>query len=155
MHIHRYERIWMTFGLAMLLVFMATIFVAAFADDINPPTGDTTIDPTKVASTPPFDRPGLHKNADGTYDAYYVAQVFQFAPSKLIVPAGSTVHFFVTSSDVVHGFEIAQTDVNVMAIPGWVNDASHTFKKPGTYLLLCNEYCGIGHQNMYGTIEVK
>jgi cytochrome c oxidase subunit II len=65
------------------------------------------------------------------------------------------VKFYVTSSDVVHGFEIAQTDVNIMAIPGWVNSASHRFTKPGTYLLVCNEYCGIGHQNMYGTIEVK
>jgi len=155
MHIHRYERIWMIFGLAMLIIFMATIFVAAFADNINPPHGSQTIDPAKVATTAPFDHPGLHRNADGTYDAYYIAEVFQFAPSKLTVPVGSTVTFFVTSSDVVHGFEIAQTDVNVMAIPGWVNTASHTFKKAGTYLLVCNEYCGIGHQNMFGSIEVK
>lgn len=155
MHIHRYERIWMTFGLAILIIFMATIFVAAFADNINPPTGSQTIDPTKVSSTPPFDHPGLHRNADGTYDAYYVAQVFEFTPHTLTIPVGSTVKFYVTSADVVHGFEIARTDVNIMAIPGWVNSGTHTFTKPGTYLLVCNEYCGIGHQDMYGSIEVK
>lgn len=155
MHIHRYERWWMIFGLTMLVAFAATIFVAAIADNINPPSGAQRIDPTKVASTPPFDHPGLYKRPDGTYDAYYVAQVFMFTPSKLTVPLGSTVTFYVTSSDVVHGFEVARTDVNMMVIPGWVNDATHTFTRAGTYLLVCNEYCGIGHQNMYGTIEVK
>ncbi|HUN29377.1 MAG TPA: cytochrome c oxidase subunit II [Alphaproteobacteria bacterium] len=155
MHIHRYERWWMIFGVTMLVVFMATIFIAAFAANINPPTGSQTIDPTKVSSTPPFDHPGLHRRSDGSYEAYYVASVFMFTPSKLEVPLGANVTFYVTSSDVVHGFEIAKTDVNAMAIPGWVNRASHTFSTPGTYLLICNEYCGIGHQNMYGTIEVK
>ena len=155
MHVHRYERIWMTFGFAILILFMATIFVAAFVDNINPPSGSQTIDPTKVGSTPPFDHPGLHRNADGSYDAYYVAHVFAFAPARLTIPRGSTVTFYVTSSDVVHGFEIAQTDVNFMVIPGWVNSAVHRFTRPGTYLLVCNEYCGIGHQDMYGAIEVK
>jgi cytochrome c oxidase subunit II len=155
MHIHRYERWWMTFGLIILLLFMATIFYAAFAEDFNPPSGTQTIDPTKVSSTPPFDHPGLHRNPDGSYDAYYVAEVFTFNPAKITIPVGSMVNFYVTSADVVHGYLIAQTDVNLMAVPGWVNDASHRFTKPGTYLLICNEYCGIGHQNMYAMIEVK
>jgi cytochrome c oxidase subunit II len=155
MHINRYERWWMAFGVSMLVLFAATIFIAAIADNINAPSGSQTIDPTKVSSTPPFDHPGLRRNPDGSYDAYYVAQVFTFSPAKLEVPLGSKVTFYVTSSDVVHGFEIAETDVNMMAVPGWVNNATHTFTRPGTYLLVCNEYCGIGHQNMYGTIEVK
>ncbi|MGA7571434.1 MAG: cytochrome c oxidase subunit II [Candidatus Aquilonibacter sp.] len=155
MRIHRYERWWMVFGVTMLVLFMATIFVAAFADNINPPTGSQTIDPAKVNTTPPFDHPGLHDLGNGRYEAYYVASVFMFTPPNLQVPVGANVTFYVTSSDVVHGFEIAQTDVNAMAIPGWVNSTSHTFRTRGTYLLVCNEYCGIGHQNMYGTIEVK
>jgi cytochrome c oxidase subunit 2 len=155
MHIHRYERWWMAFAVAMLLLFAGTIFVAAIADDMNPPSDSQTIDPTKVASTPPFDHPGLHKNADGSYEADYVAQVFMFSPSTLTIPAGAKVNFYVTSADVVHGFEIAKTDVNMMVVPGWVNNASHVFRTPGTYLIVCNEYCGVGHQNMYATIEVK
>jgi cytochrome c oxidase subunit II len=155
MQIHRYERWWMTFGLAILVLFGATIFVAALADNINVPSGEQTIDPTKVASTPPFDHPGLRRLSDGSYEAYFISQVFQFTPGKLEIPLGSKVTFYVTGTDVVHGFEIAKTDVNMMVVPGWVNTASHTFTRPGTYLLVCNEYCGIGHQNMYATIEVK
>jgi cytochrome c oxidase subunit 2 len=145
----------MTFGLVMLAVFLTTILVAAFADGINPPSGRTAIDPAKVSSTPPFDKPGLRQRADGTYEAYYVAQIFSFNPQTLTVPVGAKVDFFVTSPDVVHGFEIAQTDVNMMIVPGWVNEGMHTFKRPGTYLIVCNEYCGIGHQNMFAKIEVK
>ena len=155
MHIHRYERWWLTFGLAMLGLFMATVLFAAFADNINPPSGLQPIDPTKVASTPPFDHPGLRKLPDGSYEAYYVAQVFSFNPAVLTIPAGSKVTFYATSPDVVHGFEIAKTDVNMMVVPGYVNAATHTFNKPGTFLLVCNEYCGIEHQTMAARIEVK
>jgi cytochrome c oxidase subunit 2 len=155
MHIHRFERIWMGFGVAMLAVFLVLLGIAAFADNINPPNGFQAIDPTKVAHTAPFDHPGLHQTGPNTYEAYYVAQIFQFTPSDLRIPAGSTVTFYVTSPDVLHGFFITNTDVNMEIVPGWVNTQTHTFKTPGTYLLICHEYCGIGHQNMYGRIEVQ
>jgi cytochrome c oxidase subunit 2 len=145
----------MTFGIVMLLVFLATIGFAAFADNMNPPSGLQAIDPTKVAQTPPFDHPGLRRLPDGTYEAYYVAEVFSFNPQTLTIPAGKKVTFYVTSPDVVHGFFIAKTDVNMMAVPGWVNSQSHTFAGKGTYLLICHEYCGIGHQNMFAKIMVK
>jgi len=154
-HIHRYERWWLTFGISMLIVFLGLIAFAAFADNVNPPSGMQQIDPTKVSKTPPFDKPGLRKLSDGSYEAYYVAEVFAFIPAVLNVPAGSKVTFYVTSADVVHGFFIPETDINMMAVPGWVNEQSHTFSKPGEYLLICHEYCGIGHQNMFAKIEVK
>jgi cytochrome c oxidase subunit 2 len=28
------------------------------------------------------------------------------------------------------------------------------FPKPGNYPLLCNEYCGMGHDHMWGSITV-
>ncbi|MGR4064463.1 MAG: cytochrome c oxidase subunit II [Vulcanimicrobiaceae bacterium] len=155
MHIHKYERWWLTVGIGMLFIFLATIAYAAFADGINPPSGMQQLDPTKVASTPPFDHPGLRKLPDGSYEAYFVAHIFAFSPASITVPAGSKVTFYVTSPDVIHGFEIAQTDVNMMAIPGWVNTTSHTFRTAGTYFLVCNEYCGIGHQDMAGKIVVQ
>ncbi len=145
----------MYFGLGMLAVFLGVIAFAAFADNINPPTGSVAIDPTKVAQTPPFDKPGLRKLPDGSYEAYYIAQVFFFNPQSITIPSGSKVTFFVTSPDVVHGFNITRTDINMMVVPGWVNTQAHVFKEKGTYLLLCHEYCGIGHQNMFSKIEVR
>lgn len=155
MHIHKYERWWLSFGVTMLVFFLSLIAFAAFADGINPPSDMQQIDPTRVSQTPPFDRPGLRRKPDGTYEAYYVARVFEFTPARLRIPAGSTVTFYVTSADVVHGFFIPNTDINMMAVPGWVNEETHTFRRAGDFLLICHEYCGIGHQNMFATIEVR
>ena len=155
MNVHRYERWWLTFGITMLVAFLALIGFAAFADNINPPSGMRQIDPTKVAQTPPFDHPGLRRTGEDTYEAYYVAQTFSFDPATLNVPAGSLVRFYVTSSDVVHGFFIPNTDINMMAIPGWVNTQEHRFNRPGEYLLICHEYCGLEHQDMFAKIEVR
>jgi cytochrome c oxidase subunit 2 len=154
-HIHRLERAWLTFGVIMLAAFLALITGAAIIDGFVPPSHAQTIDPTHVADTPPFDHPGLRKVADGTYEAYYIEQIFSFTPQKLEIPRGARVTFYATSPDVVHGFSIPLTGVNMMVVPGWVSTAAHTFNDPGTFLLVCNEYCGAGHQLMAAQIEVK
>ncbi len=155
MHIHRHERIWLTAGVVMLAFFLAVVATAAVVDGFVPPSRVQTIDPTKVAQTPPFDHPGLRKVAAGAYEAYYVAQIFSFSPQNVTVPLGSRVTFYVTSTDVEHGFSIPETGVNTMVTPGWVSSVAHTFNKAGTYLLVCNEYCGAGHQLMASKIIVR
>lgn len=155
MHVYRAERIWLAVGTAMLVVFLAVITTAAVVDGFVPPSHIQSIDPTKVAETPPFDHPGLRKVADGAYEAYYVARIFSFAPSSIAVPVGSHVTFYVTSADVEHGFSIPATGVNTMVTPGWVSEISHTFRERGTFLLICNEYCGAGHQLMAAKVEVQ
>jgi cytochrome c oxidase subunit 2 len=149
------EKRWLQAGVALLLLFLAAITTAALADGIIPPSHVQSIDPTRVSSTPPFDHPGLHKIGPNDYEVYTVAHIFAFDPAKISVPVGARVTFYVTSADVEHGFSIPDTGVNTMVTPGWVSEVSHTFKKAGTYLLVCNEYCGSGHQLMAGSVEVK
>ncbi len=155
MHVHKLEKIWMTCGIAMLGIFLAMISAAAVVDGLVPPSNVQSIDPTKVAGTPPFDRPGLRKIAEGAYEAYFVARVFAFAPSEITVPVGSHVTFYVTGTDVMHGFSIPETGINVAVTPGWVSQVAHTFKTPGTFLIVCNEYCGSGHQLMAAKVIVR
>ena len=81
--------------------------------------------------------------------------LFGYGPEEIEVPAGSKVDFTVTSKDVVHGFQIVGTNVNMMVVPGEVNQISHTFDEPGEYLILCNEYCGTYHEIMQARIIVK
>lgn len=155
MHVHRYEKTWLTFGIAMLAIFLVTITTAALVEGFVPPSHIGSIDPAKVSSTAPFDHPGLRKIRTGVYEAYYVGRIFSWEPRTLKIPTGARVTFFVTATDVVHGFSIPETGVNTMVSPGWVSTVSHTFAKPGTYLLLCNEYCGGGHQAMAASIDVR
>jgi cytochrome c oxidase subunit 2 len=152
MHIHRAERLWIIFGVGMLVVFLATSTTAAIVDGFVPPSRVQSIDPTKVSTTPPFDHPGLRKISQGYYEAYYVGQIFSWNPSRISLPVGSHVTFYVTSADVEHGFSVPETGINTMVTPGWVSSVSCT---PGTFLIVCNEYCGAAHQTMAASIEVK
>jgi cytochrome c oxidase subunit II len=154
MHIHKYEKIWLWSGAVCLVIFLLIVGVSAFAMGNQPPSHMETLDPEKATVTAPFDKPGLTKIGDKEYEAVMLAQAFTYSPSKMTVPKGSTVHFTVTSSDVVHGFEIPSTNVNMMITPGYVSKISQTFDKPGKYLILCNEYCGVGHHMMAVTLEV-
>jgi cytochrome c oxidase subunit 2 len=156
MHIHRFEKIWLGFGLSMLALFLLVLGILAFGMGMTPPSEHHhTIDPTKVNETAPFDKPELKKIGDNEYEAVMVAYAFGYNPNQMEVPVGATVHFTVTTSDVVHGFQIPGTNVNMMIVPGEVSHVSHKFDKPGEYLILCNEYCGTGHEMMKTTIVVK
>jgi len=154
-HMHRYERIWLMFGGGTLVVFLVVLFILAFWMGMTPPSDMQVVNAAEVDKTPPFDKPGLHQVGPHEYDAVMIGFVFGFNPNVLEVPAGSTVNFKLTSKDVVHGFEIAGTNVNLMLLPGHVNTISYTFEKPGEYLAVCNEYCGTGHQFMSAKIIVK
>lgn len=154
MHLHRYEKIWLIFGVGTLIVFLTVIGISAFAMGNQPPSHMATVDPQNLNEEPPFDNPGLEQIDENTYLATIVAMTFGYNPHVIEVPVGSTVKFQVTSQDVVHSFTIPGTNVNMMITPGHVNMAEHTFTEPGTYLVLCNEYCGVGHHYMQMTIEV-
>jgi len=84
-----------------------------------------------------------------------LAQIWRFDPGEIRIPAGSEITFYVTSKDVQHGFKIMDTNINLMVLPGQVSKLKTTFENPGTYDVVCHEYCGIGHHTMYGQIIVE
>ena len=43
----------------------------------------------------------------------------------MLVPAGTPVTFRATSADVVHGFLITGTNINLMLVPGYVSGLQH------------------------------
>ena len=68
-----------------------------------------------------YEEAKIVKLDDRTYQVYVVAQMWSFQPSEIIVPTGSEVDFYLTSKDVVHGFNIHNKNVNLMAIYGAIN----------------------------------
>ena len=154
MHLHKFEKIWLSFGIGSLIVFLAVLGIAAFAFGHQPPSHMATVDSQNLDQDPVFSEPGLTQINENTYRATIIAQAFGYKPSEIEVPVGSTVLFEVTSADVVHSFTIPGTNVNMMITPGHINMTEHTFTEPGEYLVLCNEYCGTGHHFMSMKIEV-
>jgi len=155
MKMHLDEKIWLGLSFGIIVIFMLITGYQAFALDMAPPSNKELIDPQKVDQTAPFNKPGITKVGDKEYEVVMTLQVFSFNPGNIEVPVGSTVHFTLTSKDVVHGFEVAGTNLNAMVPPGHIQKITQKFDKPGKYLVLCNEYCGAGHQMMSTTITVK
>jgi cytochrome c oxidase subunit II len=81
---------------------------------------------------------------------------WRIAPDKVV--AGRPVDFHVTSHDVNHGFAIYDSSLRIVAqvqaMPGFDNVLRHTFEQPGTYRVLCLEYCGLAHHQMFSQITV-
>ena len=157
MHIDRLEKIYMGISVVMLVIFFAAITVAGYALGIQVPSPAQQVDPNTVADEGPFADPGLRELAPGKYELYIRAEAspWRFYPEEVTVPVGSTVTFYVTSTDVQHGFNLKGTNINFMVLPGQVSTLTYTFDKPGEYPYICTEYCGVGHQNMYGVLTVE
>ncbi|MGJ9458675.1 cytochrome c oxidase subunit II [Oceanobacillus sp. CF4.6] len=155
MKMHRFEEIWLILGVGILVLSMVVTGYQTFAMGMGPPSNTETIDPQKVDETAPFDNPGVFKTGENEYEVVMTLQIFSFTPDKIEVPVGSEVTFTMTSKDVIHGFQIAGTNVNAMVVPGHIQKITETFDEPGEYLVLCNEYCGAGHQMMATTVTVK
>lgn len=158
MHMHKYEKIWLIFGMSCLVLFLAIVGIQAFKMGTQPPSGHVHIDPEKVKETKPFDKPGLKKIGKNEYELIIVASAFNYdlgtAEKKVSIPKGSRVTYKVATTDVVHGFSVAGTNVNMMIEPGYVSELTVTHDRVGTFTIVCNEYCGAGHHMMFASIEV-
>jgi cytochrome c oxidase subunit 2 len=71
---------------------------------------------------------------------------------------GTLVEIRVTGADVNHGFGIYDASgrlvTQAQAMPGYTNVIRYTFPSPGTYRILCLEYCGLGHHTMASQLVV-
>jgi len=67
------------------------------------------------------------------------------------------VAFVTRSEDVNHGFGIFRGHTfiaQIQVVPGHVSTLFHTFRRPGTYTVLCLEFCGVDHHGMVSSFEV-
>lgn len=156
MHLHKYEKWWLTFGTAILVVFLVVVGVTAVHGSTHPNQSKWTINYEEVDTIAPFDNPGVHKveGKDWDYEVVLVASAFNYNPMEIEIPVGSKVKFIATTKDVIHGFQVAGTNINMMLEPGYVSQYVTTVDKVGEYTIVCNEYCGIGHAMMYSTLKV-
>lgn len=111
--------------------------------------------PTCLTDVRPFKDAKVIEQGPKRYEIHYVARMWKFEPADVTMPPGSTADVYVASADVTHGLQIIGTNVNLEVVPGAVNFARVKFDKPGDYLVVCNEYCGMQHHNMAARIHVS
>ncbi len=66
----------------------------------------------------------------------------------LRLPAGRSVELDMRSLDVIHAFFVPQFRTNEDLVPGLVTHVHITPDRVGTFPLICNELCGLGHALM-------
>lgn len=143
---NKYEIRIIILSASVLSVFFFALLYNAFARKIDVPTC--------IPYNASFQQSTIKKVDDSHYEVYITAKMWAFDPSEIVVPPGSTVDFYLTSADVVHGFQIERKGVNLMAVPGAVNKTTVTFNDYGSYRIVCHEFCGAGHQNMMARVLV-
>lgn len=89
-------------------------------------------------------------------DAYLMALRYAFYPT-LSVKAGHPVRIWMSSVDTLHGFSLVGhgQNINLEIAPNHAYGAVFTPTKPGKYLIVCNEYCGLSHERMHGYLYVE
>jgi cytochrome c oxidase subunit 2 len=74
--------------------------------------------------------------------------------TALVLPVNAVVEVHVTSLDVIHSFWAYKLGVKADANPGVDNVAWTTPQQLGTFVVRCNELCGIWHGAMYGNGQI-
>ncbi len=125
------ERAWLAVVLALLAaLLLATIFFVPYGDEAGASGQVVEVTSSQFA--------------------------WRIEPNK--VKAGTPVEFRLRTPDVNHGFGVyddrERLVLQVQIMPGRTQKAVHTFERPGTYRVLCLEFCGLGHHVMVTTFEV-
>jgi cytochrome c oxidase subunit 2 len=87
-------------------------------------------------------------------DVYLLAQMWRWSPI-LKLKEGQKYTFHISSLDLQHGFSIQPMNVNFQVLPGYDHVIEVTPTTTGTFNIICNEFCGIGHHTMTGKIYVE
>jgi cytochrome c oxidase subunit 2 len=150
----RTEKRWFMAMAVMLGVMMAIMVVTGIAGALHPSSNVEVIDPETLHLRGEFveSNLGTAVEPDGSVTVRIIAGQYDFVPSCIQVPAQTPVKFRLTSSDVVHGFLLPNTNVNTMVVPGFVSEVRTSFAAEGEYLMPCNEFCGLGHHAMWAHV---
>lgn len=97
---------------------------------------------------------GTAQEHDGSVTVRMIAQRYVFVPQCMLLPAGVSVHFRITSSDVTHELTASGTDFHIKVVPGAVTEAHMRFTRTGEYSMPCHEFCGPGHFDMRARLLV-
>ncbi len=152
----RVERRWAVVAVGIVTLM---IVIAAFSGLhylVMPQARVETTDPTTLHLAGEFIESNLGSAVEpgGSVTVRAIGQQFSFTPQCIVVPTDTTITLRATSADVVHGLLIEGTNVNTMLVPGYISELQMRFDKPAERLMPCQEFCGIGHQGMWGKVKV-
>ncbi|MEK7736605.1 MAG: cupredoxin domain-containing protein [Pseudomonadota bacterium] len=97
---------------------------------------------------------GVEEGAGKEQVVQVVARRFEYTPREIVVKQGRTVVLEFSSLDFVHGFNIPELKIRADLPPGKVTRVRFTPPRVGSFPLVCDNFCGAGHEDMHGRIVV-
>jgi cytochrome c oxidase subunit 2 len=156
------EKIWITIAMLWCLVLTIMMFGWHFFGTQNPsieplkitPENYRTVSEAFIEKYKVGEEAGIPIVAppDGA-EVYLRAQMWNWTPI-LKLKKGVNYKFHISSVDLMHGFSLMPLVMNFQIVPGHDNILNMTPTSTGTFHILCNEFCGIGHHTMIGKIIV-
>lgn len=140
----RLEVVWTAIPALILLALVAYSFVVLRDNEKAPAAGQPEI---KVEVT----------GQQFAWSYAYPKSVTGGAPlytTQLYVPDNESVYFAIRSKDVIHAFWIPAFRLQIDAVPGITTHYRATPDRLGSYPVVCNLLCGVGHGLMRSTIHV-
>lgn len=117
----------------------------------------------ELNNTPPEETVIVEATENWQWRFYYNNQTFRpvtdengISMTTLTIPAGKSYLFILWSSGenpIIHSFYIYELNFKMDVVPHVNNTIVVTIEKPGSYLILCAEYCGARHSMMRGVLE--
>ena len=146
----RIERRWATLSIVILGLLVGMAAFIGIHEATMPQGHVETADPKTLHLSGEFIESNLGSvvEADGSVTVRAIGQQYSFTPQCIVVPSETPINLRATSADVVHGLFIEGTNINTMLV------LPIRFKAPGEHVMPCQEYCGIGHQGMWGKVKV-
>ncbi len=74
--------------------------------------------------------------------------------NDLHVPTGEPILINMISQDVIHSLYIPALRIQMETLPGRYTQLWFNADRPGTYRILCSEFCGTDHSNMDGLLTI-
>ena len=142
-------------GAIILFLFVMLVYMSLHWASM-PPQRMETIDPSTLHIAGEFVETNLGSSVepDGSVTVRVLANQYSFTPQCILMPANTPVRIRATAADVVHGFSVSRSNVNMMLVPGYISNFQTTFPGTGEHLMPCHEYCGTGHAAMWAHVKI-
>jgi cytochrome c oxidase subunit 2 len=82
------------------------------------------------------------------------ARKFSYSPSVVTLKKGVPVVLEFTTEDVAMGFNAPELNLRADILPGQSSRVRFVPDKTGSFVFLCDIFCGDGHEKMSGTLKV-
>ncbi len=136
------EVLWTALPAALLLGLVGYSFVVLH-DNEKKPAREIDIGVTGQQFVWSYQYPPALTGTGKTFNSY-----------KLYIPENESVEFDIHSKDVIHAFWVPAFRLQEDAVPGITTHWRVTADRIGTYPVVCNLLCGVGHSLMRSAVHV-